>query len=394
MLAHSPPLPLIIDYVDRHHDITAEDEEGILLALQHHDRVRRIRFILPIPALQKIFISLGKGFSILEFLHIAALTDEVPNWILPETFQAPQLRHLMLMGFVFPITAPFFTTAIRLVTLRLSEIPSSSYFRPSALLDRLCSMPQLESLGIFFHSSAPDHEDEEQFPHTPNMSHVTLLRLRWFGFRGGSAYLEALLPRMTIPALEEVLIFFFDQPFFSVPHLRQFANARKDLTASRACLVFNDSDLLLAVYSDDMTGIERFYMGVACGNPHKQVASVAQISKALGTILSGVWYLIIKDENHVSSLDGDNEADRTQWRDLLKSFENVKAIKVPHGLIRFLTRSLQSDDGESPVVFLPQLESLEEYSEHSDADAGDSDAFTAFIDARRDAGHPLTLVPR
>ena len=61
MLAHSPPLPLFIDYVDKHHDITSEDEEGILLALQHHDRVRWIRFIMPIPALQKVIIALGIG---------------------------------------------------------------------------------------------------------------------------------------------------------------------------------------------------------------------------------------------------------------------------------------------------------------------------------------------
>ena len=43
MLAHSPTLPLVIDYfralTDR--DISAEDEEGIILALEQHDRVRR-----------------------------------------------------------------------------------------------------------------------------------------------------------------------------------------------------------------------------------------------------------------------------------------------------------------------------------------------------------------
>jgi hypothetical protein len=43
MLAHSPPLPLIIDHINQDPVTTAEDEEGILLALQHHDRVRRVR---------------------------------------------------------------------------------------------------------------------------------------------------------------------------------------------------------------------------------------------------------------------------------------------------------------------------------------------------------------
>ncbi|KAH9981950.1 hypothetical protein BJV74DRAFT_58499 [Russula compacta] len=43
MLAHSPPLPLIIDHFHPAREITAEDEEGIILALQHHDRMTTFR---------------------------------------------------------------------------------------------------------------------------------------------------------------------------------------------------------------------------------------------------------------------------------------------------------------------------------------------------------------
>src|SRR5260221_14675031 len=39
MLAHSPPLPLTVHYVDND-GITAEDEEGMMLALQQRDRFR------------------------------------------------------------------------------------------------------------------------------------------------------------------------------------------------------------------------------------------------------------------------------------------------------------------------------------------------------------------
>ena len=40
MLAHSPPLPLVIDY---NLGITEEEEEGMIIALGQRDRVRRIR---------------------------------------------------------------------------------------------------------------------------------------------------------------------------------------------------------------------------------------------------------------------------------------------------------------------------------------------------------------
>ena len=54
MLTHFPPFPLIIDFLDEHHDITTADEEGIFLALrQQRDRVRRIRLRMFAPTLLK-----------------------------------------------------------------------------------------------------------------------------------------------------------------------------------------------------------------------------------------------------------------------------------------------------------------------------------------------------
>ena len=51
MLAHSPHLPLIIDYFDENNDIDAKDEEGLIYALRQRDRVRRIRLLKPVPIL-------------------------------------------------------------------------------------------------------------------------------------------------------------------------------------------------------------------------------------------------------------------------------------------------------------------------------------------------------
>jgi hypothetical protein len=55
MLAYLPPLPLIINYAvgyrlgyRNRRKLTAEDEEAILLALQHRDRVRRIHLRYPL----------------------------------------------------------------------------------------------------------------------------------------------------------------------------------------------------------------------------------------------------------------------------------------------------------------------------------------------------------
>ena len=60
MLAHSPPLPLILDYQydDVRHYLTAEEEERIILVLKQRDRVRRVRFRTPIPIMPKLVMAI------------------------------------------------------------------------------------------------------------------------------------------------------------------------------------------------------------------------------------------------------------------------------------------------------------------------------------------------
>jgi hypothetical protein len=109
MLSHSPSLPLIIDHVD-HEDVTAEDEDGIRLALQYRNRIRRIRLLIPIPKLEKLFMSMNEEFPLLELLYIGLpIMDHTTNLIqllLPNTFLAPRLRYLILKGLALPIKSP------------------------------------------------------------------------------------------------------------------------------------------------------------------------------------------------------------------------------------------------------------------------------------------------
>src|SRR5712692_5660877 len=109
MLAHSPPLPLIIDYLDENNDIDAKDEEGLIYAFQQRDRVRRIRIMKPVPILEKLIINLDGEFPILEYLliqhqrYLTPVTSRNRNLSFPETFRGPQLRHLVLDNFTTPI---------------------------------------------------------------------------------------------------------------------------------------------------------------------------------------------------------------------------------------------------------------------------------------------------
>jgi hypothetical protein len=184
MLVHSPPLPLIIDHIDQNHDITAEDEKGIILALQHRDRVRRVRLVNPIPTLQKLIITLDGEFPILEYLLIEPEKYQLPTnehntyLSLPETFRAPCLRHLVLMNFAIQIGSPLLATMGNLVALSLRLIPHSAYFHPNALLQRLSQLPQLEILGISINFFDPSGYNAKQLLHTPITMRLTLPNLR------------------------------------------------------------------------------------------------------------------------------------------------------------------------------------------------------------------------
>ena len=384
MLVHSPPLPLTIDYISPDREITAEDEKGLLLALQLRDRVRRIRLRMSVSDLRKLIMTIDEEFSMLEHLNIEPSTRDDTGLILPKTFQAPHLRYLILVNFAFPIGSPLLMTAVGLVTLSLQQIPRSVHFRPNELLQRLSMMPQLEVLGINFRLPVPNPVGMQ-----PIMTHAALPNLRWFGFFGVTTYLEALLSRMTTPFLEKFQIELPDQPTFSVPHLSEFITKAKHLKFSSAVsakMGFSHWYVWVTVYPHAGAKVYFLDMTIGCGNLDRQVASAAQLFNPLRAVFSAVENLTLQYEGLLIPSDWNNEANRTPWRELLRSFSNVKTLCVPPGLVKQLSCSLRVDDGESAMELLPELKDL---SYSAEDDVGDD--FTAFIDARKKAGYPVTL---
>jgi hypothetical protein len=389
MLANSPPLPLVIDHIlkDPDHDITTEDEEGILLALQHRHRVRRIRLEMPVPNLQRLVTAMVEEFPMLEFLYITAPTEHNASLVLSQTFQAPHLRHLVLDNVICPITSPLLMPTAGLTTLSLMEIRPSANLRPHDLLQRLALMPQLETLGIDFHCPVPSRDIERQLRRMP-IVHVTLPNLRWFGFRGVSAYLEAILPHITAPLLEKLQILFFNQLSFSVLHVLEFMGPAENLRFGSARLTFDEESVSVRVYPHEGAKMYALYVNVGCKHFDWQVASAAQVLNTLKSVFSSVEHLILEYERYAMSSEWHNEADHAQWRNLLGSFSNVKMLLVDAGLIGDLSRSLQLVDGEpSPVELLPELKEIS-YSAVDDVD----EVFAPFIDVRQKAGHPVTLL--
>ena len=394
MLAHSPPVPINIDHIDDEYGVLSpEDEEGIILALQRRDRVRRIRIRKPVSTLQKLIIALDGEFPILEFLLIdhqryhRPIIEYITNLNLPETFRAPNLREIVTENFATPIESPSFRTMGNLICLEICKIPSSGYFHPNALIQWISLMPQLERFGIGFNCYNFRRDVERQLMRTPIITRATLPNLRSFGFGGTSAYLEALLPWLTTPLLEKLQVYFFNRMMYSIPHLRQFMNTAGNLRLKTVTFNFNADCLWVEAYPD--TGAKMYTLDMQLGGKHLdwQVVSAAQVFHALKTALSAVEGLTFRYGGRYVSSQWNRQADRTHWREILGSFGKVKTLRVEYGLVEQVSRALQPGEGESPTELLPELQELSYYS------GGDSNnPFTLFNAARQEAGLPVTVI--
>ncbi|KAF8460880.1 hypothetical protein DFH94DRAFT_700166 [Russula ochroleuca] len=378
MLAHSPPLPLVIDFFRGYRDVTAEDEEGIILALEQRHRVRHVRLQMPILKMQKLIMAVDEEYPMLEYLVMEPPNDDKSSALmLPETLQAPHLRHLMLVDFVLPIRSRLLTTAVSLVTLALYMESPSVYFQPNALLYWLSFMPQLETLVISFVFHVPNRDVERQPMQTPILTHVTPPNLRCFEFHGVSTYLEAVLCRITTPRLETLCIRFFNQITVSIPSLVQFVNTTENIGFDGVIFQFYREKVYAGMFSRAEPQVFPLHIKIPCWHLDWQVSSVAQIFNSLNQISSTVEHLTFRHEVHSLSSEEHNEVDRSEWRKLLRSFSNVKTLQVDDGLVNELSHSLRLDDGDLPLDLLPELQEIT-YSGSGDLD--------------QNAGRPVTLV--
>jgi len=96
MLEHSPPLPIIVNYLDEDRETTAGDEEAILLALQYRDRVRRIGIKMPATNLLKHLMAMDELLASQWDLHYL----QSPRASLPSSFgicrQRPTFHQVIL----------------------------------------------------------------------------------------------------------------------------------------------------------------------------------------------------------------------------------------------------------------------------------------------------------
>ena len=385
MLTHSPPIPLIIDCYSQDDNVDSVVEEELTLALEQRDPVCRIRLGLPAPGLQRLLMTIDGEYPILEFMSVGTRMEAGMALILPESLHAPQLRHLLLFNVVIPTGSRFLVPSMGLVTFFLSSQYTSTYtdFRLPVLIQWLSSMRQLETLVIDFACLVPNHYVEKQLMYTPITTQVTLPNLRRLVFQGVTAYLDALICRITAPSLEKLGIYFFEPPTLSAPRLLQFINTTEKLKSSSAKFQFFNKEVVLIAYPREKARTYGLTILIRCVHLDQQVSSVAPILDALSRKVSVVEHLTFEHELHSHSSEEHNEVDSTEWRRLLWPFTN----SLHRPWVRWGALSLPSTARQRTPFGAVIRAAGTQIPGSGDVD----NAFTSFTDARQNIGRPITL---
>ena len=385
MLAHSPLFPLIINHFPIHPTTTAEVAGRILLALEHRDRVRRIRLRVHDPPSMRLIEAIDEEFPLLEYLHIQPQTVLNTNLSLPSTLRAPRLRHLVLHNFTFPIGSPLL---VGLVTLSLEHNPSAN-FGPNELLQPLSLMPHLVTFKTSFHPALFNRRVERQLSRMPLSTYVTLPTLRWFGFEGPSAYVGAVLPRITMPLLKvtEIVLTTSDLPnltssmLFALQSMCKTENPR----LYDVKVTFYNAHVVVTMYPHKRNGMPTLLLRLLDLHPATGLRFIVQVFDRTSAVFTEVESLTLEDKTSWTLHRG--FVIEAGWRGLLRLFNRVRTLHVSSGdLIEGLSRSLRSHDGEYAIGLLPMLRVL---SCPEGSQFGES--CVSFLAARRNAGSPVTI---
>jgi hypothetical protein len=186
---------------------TPEDEDDLIAALGHPDRVRRVWLYMS-SKVEKVLGMLQAPFPMLTHLDLSGSERKVLD--LPDRFlgaAAPGLQDFCLGNISFPALPTLLLSTRDLISLRLESIPPTGYISTEAMVGSLVVLTKLRSLRIEFPNpidSEPLSEQPRYLPMDPPVPAAPLPALTEFRFHGDSEYLEDLLAQITVPQVEVV----------------------------------------------------------------------------------------------------------------------------------------------------------------------------------------------
>jgi hypothetical protein len=360
-----PTFPIIIEYTAPHWQIFRDvDEDNIIAALEHPDRVRTVRLSLTGPQLGRIATALAmqERFPVLTDLILLSGGKDSP--VIPGGFlgrSAVCLQKIELDGIPFPALPVLLSSTSNLVTLDLRNIPQTGYIPPEAMVAGLAMLTRLTSLRIEFRSPIA----RPTLICLPPATRTVLPALTNFTFWGVREYLEGFTARIDTPQLHSIFICYLNQLVdFEVPQLWQFIDHSEDLSQAMRCSVKfqHGSVSFVAGPTTHFPEPESFgdylrdiVVRIRCEGMDWQVLHISQVLNQISTVLAHMLHLAI----YSGSINPKPEdMDDFEWLQLLRPFSSVQTLFVSKKFAGHVCRALEDIPEEMATEVLPALDML------------------------------------
>ena len=383
-----PAFPITIHY-DLRNGILRSDEDNIITALKHVDRVLDVRVVVFDSQLGKIISLMQEPFPVLRRLCISSKSVDGNMPVLPADFlggSAQRLQHFSLNRIPYPALPTLLLSASELTRLHLHNIPPTGYISPEAMVSCLAALTSLKILEFGFQSttSRPD-----RIP-PPPVTRTVLPTLTTFKFRGASEYLEDLVCRIDSPYLNVILIFYVSLRLggYQIAQLSNFIDRSvgpKFIKCRYAQVTFCNAQVIFDFCDGAYDPDAGWYPTASISYEENdwRVSPISQVVSQFPGTFSNVVHL---------ELDGDPNAEECQydgpdagWLHLLHRFSTVKTLLVYRVLSWQVSLALEHFSEEMVDAVLPSLElfCLEGKRVHP---------VEKFVAARRQSHSPVTVV--
>ncbi|KAH9171741.1 hypothetical protein EDB89DRAFT_1069319 [Lactarius sanguifluus] len=380
-LAIWPAFPIVIyyPYCYSKTGIPPDDEDDVIAALEHRDRLCSLMLVVADLQLEKITNVMQEPFPMLTDLFIGSADGKA--LVLPAEFlgvSAPHLKRITLCSILYPALPALLLSTNELVSLQLYRIPPTGYNSLEAMVASLAALPVLGDFDIEFQSATLPND---RIP-PPPVTRAVLPALTHFRFHGASKYLEDLVAQIDCPQLKCISVEHFPQPAdYQVTQLSQFIDRSvgSKLTLSRRADVnFSSRSITVCPHANNPSSDWRLAEALVSFKwVNWPVLDVAQLLSHFPTTLSNVIHLNL-------GLEASRRLG-VDWLHLFRQFSAVQTLRISPALVGNVALALEDIASELAAEVLPSLD-LVCIAGHP---ASSIDKFTA---ARRLSGCPVTIV--
>jgi len=390
-----PRLPIVLSYYYglRGHCLAPGDEDNVIAALEHPDRVSSLDLEVTGSQLRSIATVMQEPFPLLRrlWLNIPPLHQNAPIKapVLPAEFlggSAPRLQEIILHGIPFPALPTLLLSASDLTYLHLYDVPPTGYISPEAMVVGLAALPRLEHFIIEFSFTSP----RPYRIHPPPSTRTVLPALTSFEFKGASEYLEDLVGQIDSPQLVYIEVTYLNQLVdFQAAQLSEFIDRSvgPELTSlGRAHFDFRNDFVSFNVTHQNYPAVGGvpFKLCISCKGIDWQVSHMAQVLSQFPATLSTIQHLALTAKFGDPPVEG---MDNAEWSHLLQQFSAVKTLKVSQELADNVSLTLENIPGGVFAEALPCLDLINLAGQPASS-------IKNFVAFRQLSGSPVTVIDR